>query len=1565
MLELGMDMEADLGIDSIKRVEILGSVQEEITDLPELNPEDLAELRTLGEIVDYMKSKAQAVAPSKASSNLHLVETTINSTASSIDLEHIQSVMMDVVAEKTGYPSEMLELGMDMEADLGIDSIKRVEILGSVQEIIADLPELNPEDLAELRTLGEIVTYMQSKVTVENIVEGNSASPTLTSSAAPAIDLDHIQSVMMDVVAEKTGYPSEMLELGMDMEADLGIDSIKRVEILGSVQEIIEDLPELNPEDLAELRTLGEIVSYMQSKVQSKVAVETVVSNTVDNKIASTVAQTPAAPAIDLDHIQSVMMNVVAEKTGYPSEMLELGMDMEADLGIDSIKRVEILGAVQEIIEDLPELNPEDLAELRTLGEIVTYMQSKVQPAAVVEGKVATAALAMTEATSTVSIDLDHIQSVMMSVVADKTGYPSDMLELGMDMEADLGIDSIKRVEILGAVQEIIEDLPELNPEDLAELRTLGEIVSYMQSKVAVETVVINTVESTIAQTSAAPAIDLDHIQSVMMTVVAEKTGYPSEMLELGMDMEADLGIDSIKRVEILGAVQEIIEDLPELNPEDLAELRTLGEIVSYMQSRVSPTEPEPTDPAPTSSSSSLTPSNNSSGSDTTTASSSLIDHAPSATVAVQTLSSVTKIVQSSKGANALVVDDGSGAAIALSAKLVKEGFHVTALKPSWVKSTVKKTFAKAVNVVELAASALDSAVHNDEIDEASVKQAIENIEAEQGSLDAVFYLHQASKIDQIEYPQAAKQGLMLAFVLAKLCNVKAAKTARASFVVVTRQGGTLGFSNEQVKANAQTDLVQAGLCGLVKTLSHEWPSVFCRTVDLSTSLAAQKAADFIYDEFLDVDTSLIEVAYDSDSLVNESSSLSQATNHVRRLTLIGEVTDSYNLVAGNTIDKSSVFLVSGGAKGVTAHCAIELAKQYQASFILLGRSTFDSAEPTWAQDINDEVALKKAAMQALIASGDKPTPVKVTQFIRPVLANREIAQTLAAITAAGGKAHYVAADVTNAVNVATAVKPVVEKLGQVSGIIHGAGVLADKFIEQKTLSEFNAVYSTKIDGLLSLLACVDQSKLKHLVLFSSAAGFYGNPGQSDYSIANEILNKTAYRFKALHPSSQVLSFNWGPWDGGMVTPELKRMFNDRGVYIIPLDAGAQLLASELAANSNRCPQILVGNDLSKDTAKDTANEKGDSVKKPQVSRLSNRVVKTLLATNNKFLADHTIGNDQVLPTVCALAWMSDACQASYAGYSYQGFSEYKLFKGVIFDEVTLAKNEPVNFFIEMKAQVVGTRNSADDIISDGIVADDLLVETKISSEVIGDNGEIKTVHHYGAQLHLATKRKVLTHAVIDNEQRLLIKQFSSSNTNTVSEQAKALYQNGTLFHGESLQGITEVLQCDEQHLLLACQVPNIASEKQSDFPISSQKNSLTHNIFANDLVYQAMLVWVKEQLGLGSLPSSTKAWTVYRQVAVNELFYLKLNVVKATGLKVEGKPASKRGSLEADIQLISTDNQLLAEIKSAKVTASASLNNLFLPENTLSKITQADTTNSVKPNEKDVKGATEEAALI
>ena len=68
---------------------------------------------------------------------------------------------MDVVAEKTGYPADALDLSMSLEGDLIIDSIKRVEILSAVQEKAPELPEVDGSQMAQLQTLGEIVGFLQ------------------------------------------------------------------------------------------------------------------------------------------------------------------------------------------------------------------------------------------------------------------------------------------------------------------------------------------------------------------------------------------------------------------------------------------------------------------------------------------------------------------------------------------------------------------------------------------------------------------------------------------------------------------------------------------------------------------------------------------------------------------------------------------------------------------------------------------------------------------------------------------------------------------------------------------------------------------------------------------------------------------------------------------------------------------------------------------------------------------------------------------------------------------------------------------------------------------------------------------------------------------------------------------------------------------------------------------------------------------------------------------------------------------------------------------------------------
>ena len=204
-----------------------------------------------------------------------------------------------------------------------------------------------------------------------------------------------------------------------------------------------------------------------------------------------TVAAPGAAPVEAIPGAAAALLSVVSEKTGYPEEMLDLSMGLDADLGIDSIKRVEILSALQERLPEAPAITPEHLGEIQTLGQIVDFLGGAAEASEPDAPAVDEAAPEPKEAggspTRGVVTDTANgargsadIAEVLLSVVAEKTGYPVDMLDVSMHLDADLGIDSIKRVEILSAVQEVLPGAPVVAPDQLGELRTLSQIVDLL-----------------------------------------------------------------------------------------------------------------------------------------------------------------------------------------------------------------------------------------------------------------------------------------------------------------------------------------------------------------------------------------------------------------------------------------------------------------------------------------------------------------------------------------------------------------------------------------------------------------------------------------------------------------------------------------------------------------------------------------------------------------------------------------------------------------------------------------------------------------------------------------------------------------------------------------------------------------------------------------------------------------------------------------------------------------------------------------------------------------------------
>ncbi|TAF03968.1 MAG: SDR family NAD(P)-dependent oxidoreductase [Nostocales cyanobacterium] len=533
-------------------------------------------------------------------------------------------------------------------------------------------------------------------------------------------------------------------------------------------------------------------------------------------------------------------------------------------------------------------------------------------------------------------------------------------------------------------------------------------------------------------------------------------------------------------------------------------------------------------------------------------------------------------------------------------------------------------------------------------------------------------------------------------------------------------------------------------------------------------------------------------------------------------------------------VNPSSVFVVSGGAKGITAQCTIKLAQNQPCKFILLGRSEI-TPEPEYARDCLEDAALKKRIMENLISQGEKPTPMMVQKIFNEINSSREIKKTLATIEEAGAKAEYISVDVTDTVALKEKLNAVAQKFGQITGIIHGAGNLADKLIEKKTSEDFEKVYTAKVQGLQNLLNCVNPQQLQHLVLFSSVTGFYGNIGQSDYAIANEILNKSAHQFKKNYPNSHVVAINWGGWDSGMVTPQLKKAFAERGIDIIPVEIGTQMLVNELHPAFQNYSQVVIGSPMNLPPTPLEAELK------------RHRIRRRMTLAENPFLYDHTIAGSQVLPATCAMSWMIHACEEIYPGYRYLNCKEFKVLKGITFN-VTLADE----YILEI--QELSKSNG-----------EYIEFQTKILSK----NPQGKTHYHFSAIVKVVGK---MPEAPIYESMNL-------AEDNIITTTGKGFYQNGesSLFHGPAFQEITRVLNVNSKKITVECCWQEISAQQQGQFPVK------WHNPYTTDISTQSLWIWLNHCHQEVCLPGQLTYSEQFLAVPCNSPFYVSCEIENKT----------------------------------------------------------------------------------
>ena len=1385
--------------------------------------------------------------------------------------------LISVVSDRTGYPASAIDPKMDLESDLGIDSIKRVEIVSAIRTANPKLPSPPPELLGTLRSLQQIALWFEESMPLLPSQPGTSASTESSDEVHPQdqelfIEKRSTQLIanLVEIIADRTGYPAEAIDPSMDLEADLGIDSIKRVEILSALRTAKPELPSPPPELLGSLRTLHEIAQWFERETPS-IKISTATS------IVSPVIESPRTDNANANdeggstvRLLSTLLKIVSDRTGYPKEAIDSSMDLEADLGIDSIKRVEILSALRTEQPELPSPPPELLGTLRTLDQIAGWFTSHLheEPDIASQSTAAPLPASPPRAESLENSEVELLAS-LTGVVADRTGYPAQAIDPSMDLEADLGIDSIKRVEILSAFRNQHREYPSPPPELLGTLRTLHEIVAWFidQESVSSESVresredLFATKEDITPVEHAHPELLNRHdessdLHSALVQIVATRTGYPVEAIEPQMDLEADLGIDSIKRVEILSALRTQLPQLPSPPPELLGTLRSLDEIVDWFGEN------------------------------------------PSIESKSQNIDSAILEAVEERSTN-IPPDEYSGST-------QHESFELESLdqlrEPAVSVQGAENSLIR--NVVHAVLQPHQTDVALSLPGEGSVYVVGDVGPLPRQICDRLRALGVPARFAPIsgELPPDRKVRLLVLIppddagvdrVISAFERVQevapslraAGRDGDARVVIVTRLDGAFGMR----ECPADAPLLTSALSGLAKTIPHEWPDVEGRVIDLDPTWSGPVALDAVSAAILGDGPNELGIRREGVITLEE-----------RDTPYLSMPTHSPPFSPGDLI------VVTGGARGVTARCSIALAEQTRASFLLLGRSPWPDPEPDWQQKCSDEITLKRT----LFAREPELAPREIGERVHRILAGRELLSTVHRVEQSGAQVTYRAIDVRNQEAVANALNQAREEHGLIRGWIHGAGIIEDRLIEEKTRESFERVLRTKVDSAEAISAQIGRDEARSIVFFSSSTARYGRTGQVDYAVANEALNRIARRESLRRPNCQVVSIGWGPWAGGMVTEALAQVFKREGVGLIDLEAGSAACLRELSAKAGSAELITVIGSLPlregespPETAAPTTTSGSPATEVTAEEDSSTEQMSSRLAVDSRPIAqadsetifewqldpreiavlrDHVIDGRAVLPFALMLEWGAEAALHRHPGFQLESLQDWRVLKGIVFPPggavPVVVRMAPVN--------------------RDG---DRWIVPIELSGQYGTGSETHETLHARGSVVLVpwsGPTPPATDPPLLDPDPR------------TVRE----LYDE-VLFHGPSLRTITRLLGSAEEGIAALCH----PAPSPADWLPRPRRSRWVLDPLLVDAGFQLLIAWATRYAGAPCLPCSVDQIEKFSGPALTSSATVRVSITD------RGEQGAR-----ANIEVLDDSGELYLRIKGAEFVIDPSLERAF-----------------------------------
>jgi acyl transferase domain-containing protein len=618
------------------------------------------------------------------------------------------------------------------------------------------------------------------------------------------------------------------------------------------------------------------------------------------------------------------------------------------------------------------------------------------------------------------------------------------------------------------------------------------------------------------AEPPAAAGVVTDPVTDAVVSIVAEMTGYPPDLLELDLDLEADLGVDTVKQAEVFAAVRERfgVERDEELR---LRDFPTLSHVIGWIRGKAgaagaaaapaeTPESPGTAQPAGAGDVSGDVSGDEAGG---TPAAARYPRRVPVPMLRPATAQCKPTGVTLGAGSRIAVMPDLGGVGKALASRLTKLGCEVVVLDPA----------APADELV---------------ID---------------GRIDGVYWLPALDDEGPIAGMSLADWHEALRRRVKTLYAVARRLYDRSPFLVVaTRLGGYHGYDEQGAVAP-----LGGAVTGFAKAYQRERPDALVKAVDFPVSRRTGALADALIDETLR-DPGCVEVG------------------HVDGLRWTVGLRDSPLPQTGqgaHPLGRDTVFLVTGAAGGIVSAITADLAAASGGVFHLLDLTPApDPADPDLRRYAEDRDALRADIAARMKDRGERPTPVLVDRELARCERRHAALAAIQAVREAGGTAHYHCVDLTDAAAVHQVMDEVRGLSGHVDVLLHAAGVEISRSLPDKEPGEFDLVFGVKSDGWFNLFKAAGEMPIGTTVVFSSIAGRFGNAGQTDYSAANDLLCKLTSSMRRTRPATRAIALDWTAWAGiGMATRgSIPKIMAMAGIELLDPAEGLPWVRRELAA---------------------------------------------------------------------------------------------------------------------------------------------------------------------------------------------------------------------------------------------------------------------------------------------------------------------------------------------------------------------------------------------------------------